>query len=96
MILKLILYVNKAGQDGVIPEPGPSLKKNLIPVPNPFIKFKPHLIRGGYPKKPASLPSLNAHPLGSSVIIDTRSSTIILQPHFPPDIIQFRVVVMHV
>ena len=47
-----------AGRDGVIPEPASGFKKNLIPVPNPFIKFKPHPIKGGYPKKPAPLPSL--------------------------------------
>ena len=34
--------------DGAIPEPTPGLKrKNLIPVPNPFIKFKPRPIKGG-------------------------------------------------
>ena len=46
------------GWDGVIPKPAPGFKKNLIPVPNSFIKFKPRLIKGGYPKKSTLLPSL--------------------------------------
>ena len=33
------------GRDGAILEPIPGLKKNLISVPNSFIKFKPRPIR---------------------------------------------------
>ena len=46
------------------PEPAPGFKKNHIPVPNPFIKFKPRPIRGGagrVPEKtrPVAIPRLN-------------------------------------
>ena len=41
---------------GAIPEPAPNLprvlKKNLIPVKNPFIKFQPRPIRGGAGRVP--------------------------------------------
>ena len=53
-----------AGRDGVIPEPALGFKKNLIPVPNPFIKFKPCPIRGGAGRVPektrlVAIPSKN-------------------------------------